>query len=78
SLPAGLRRDFPLVIVGRAGWGCEQLVARLRADESSSVRWLEYLPDHDVRALLQSASALVFASLCEGFGLPVVEAFASG
>ncbi|UEP48923.1 glycosyltransferase family 4 protein [Burkholderia ambifaria] len=78
SLPAGLRRDFPLVIVGRAGWGCEQLVARLRADESGSVRWLEYLPDHDVRALLQSASALVFASLCEGFGLPVVEAFASG
>ena len=27
---------------------------------------------------MQSASALVFASLCEGFGLPVVEAFASG
>ncbi|MGC3028687.1 glycosyltransferase family 4 protein [Burkholderia sp. DN3021] len=77
SLPAALRCDVPLVIVGRAGWGCEQLVARLRADDSGSVRWLQYLPDHDVRALMQSASALVFASLCEGFGLPVVEAFAS-
>jgi alpha-1,3-rhamnosyl/mannosyltransferase len=42
------------------------------------VRWLQYLPDFEVRALMQSASALVFASLCEGFGLPVVEAFAAG
>ncbi|MBN3733506.1 glycosyltransferase family 1 protein [Burkholderia sp. AU6039] len=78
SLPADLRRAIPLVIVGRAGWGCEQLVARLGAGGDGNVRWLQYLPDHDVRALMQSASALVFASLCEGFGLPVVEAFASG
>lgn len=79
SLPADLRREFPLVVVGRAGWGCESLVARLRASETEgSARWLQYLPDLDVRALMQSASALVFASLGEGFGLPVVEAFASG
>ncbi|CAD6509623.1 D-inositol-3-phosphate glycosyltransferase [Paraburkholderia hiiakae] len=79
SLPAGLRREVPLVVVGRAGWGCESLVARLRASETEGgARWLQYLPDFDVRALMQSASALVFASLCEGFGLPVVEAFASG
>ncbi|MEM5401971.1 glycosyltransferase family 1 protein [Paraburkholderia unamae] len=79
SLPARLRRDVPLVVVGRAGWGCESLVARLRASEAEgSARWLQYLPDFDVRALMQSATALVFASLCEGFGLPVVEAFASG
>lgn len=79
SLPAALRRDVPLVVVGRAGWGCEHVVARLRAMEAEhSVRWLQYLPDFDVRALMQSASALVFASLCEGFGLPVVEAFAAG
>lgn len=78
SLPLALRRDVPLVIVGRAGWGCEQLVARLRADDGGSIHWLQYLSDDDVRTLMQSASALVFASLCEGFGLPVVEAFASG
>ncbi|KVK77469.1 glycosyl transferase family 1 [Burkholderia cepacia] len=78
SLPVDLRREIPLVIVGRAGWGCEHLVARLRAEGDGCVRWLQYLPDHDVRALMQSASALVFTSLCEGFGLPVVEAFASG
>jgi glycosyltransferase involved in cell wall biosynthesis len=79
TLPAELRREIPLVVVGRAGWGCESLVARLRTLETEGcVRWLQYLPDFDVRALMQSASALVFASLGEGFGLPVVEAFASG
>ncbi|WP_028202143.1 glycosyltransferase family 4 protein [Paraburkholderia nodosa] len=78
SLPPGLRREFPLVVVGMAGWGCESLVARLRASETEgSARWLQYLPDFDVRVLMQSASALVFTSLGEGFGLPVVEAFAS-
>ncbi|MCP3709237.1 glycosyltransferase family 4 protein [Paraburkholderia sp. CNPSo 3274] len=79
SLPADLRREFPLVVVGMAGWGCESVVGRLRASETEGgTRWLQYLPDFEVRALMQSASALVFASLGEGFGLPVVEAFASG
>lgn len=77
-LPADWRRDIPLVVVGRPGWGCESLVARLSAMKAEgSARWLQYLPDFEVRALMQSASALVFASLCEGFGLPVVEAFAA-
>lgn len=79
ALPNRLRKEVPLIIVGRAGWGCETLVHRLsHPDNSSYVRWLQYLPDLEVRTLMQSANALVFPSLCEGFGLPVLEAFASG
>lgn len=79
ALPVGLQKDIPLVIVGRAGWGCETLVARLHDEAlAGRVYWLKYLPDLEVRALLQTAQALVFPSLYEGFGLPVVEAFASG
>jgi glycosyltransferase involved in cell wall biosynthesis len=77
SLPLALQKECPLVVVGRAGWGCEALVARLNRPDPR-VRWLAYLPDEEVRALLQTARALVFASLYEGFGLPVLEAFASG
>lgn len=79
ALPERVRKEVPLVIVGRAGWGCDALVSRLAGlDSKAYVHWLQYLPDLEVRALMQSAQALVFPSLCEGFGLPVVEAFASG
>ena len=79
ALPAQMQAEVPLVVVGRAGWGCETLVARLIDPKlGETVRWLQYLPDYEVRCLMQTAAALVFPSLCEGFGLPVVEAFASG
>lgn len=77
-LPMDKQKEIPLVIVGREGWGCETLVRRLKDNTlSGRVYWLKYLPEIDVRLLMQAASALVFPSLCEGFGLPVVEAFAS-
>ena len=73
-----LRQAHDLVIVGRNGWGSERLVQQLRQfPPDSGVRWLASIPDLDKRALLQSATALVFPSLSEGFGLPVLEAFAS-
>lgn len=80
-LPAHIRCEIPLVIVGRAGWGCTDLVARLmeyvdRGD--SGVKWLKEVADLEKRILMQNATALVFPSLYEGFGLPVLEAFASG
>ena len=39
---------------------------------------LGYLPDSDVRDLYRAASAFVFPSYCEGFGLPLLEAMACG
>ena len=79
ALPTSLQKEIPLVIVGRNGWGCEMLVSRLNDEDARGrVHWLKYLPDREVRLLMQTAEALVFPSLHEGFGLPVVEAFASG
>ncbi len=37
-----------------------------------------YLSDEDVRALIRQAGALVYPSLMEGFGLPVIEALSLG
>jgi alpha-1,3-rhamnosyl/mannosyltransferase len=78
TLPPAVRKENPLIIVGRDGWANEELLPRLRSLESRGEgRWLSYLPQSEVLALLQSAGALVFASLYEGFGLPVIEAFAA-
>jgi glycosyltransferase involved in cell wall biosynthesis len=78
TLPVAIRRRHPLVVVGREGWDVADLLPQLKAlEEAGEGQWLRYLPQEDVFALLQSASALVFASLYEGFGLPVIEAFAA-
>lgn len=78
SLPRDIKKKVPLVIVGRAGWGVDGLLQDIATAElSGTVRWLKYLPDFETRVLMQSACALVFPSLYEGYGLPVVEAFAS-
>lgn len=78
QLPAEVRKEHPLVIVGRDGWNNEDLLPELHALEARGEgRWLSYLPQSDVMALLQSAAALTFPSLYEGFGLPVIEAFAA-
>jgi glycosyltransferase involved in cell wall biosynthesis len=77
-LPEAVRKQHPLIVVGRDGWANEELIPQLKAlEERGEGRWLSYLPQSDVFALLQSAGALVFASLYEGFGLPVIEAFAA-
>ena len=78
SMPQAERQRVPLVIVGRAGWKCEAVLKMIDEDTSSgAVRWLQHVPEADLLAVVKSASALVFASLAEGFGLPVLEAFAA-
>jgi glycosyltransferase involved in cell wall biosynthesis len=78
ALPAALRARCPLLVVGRNGWGCDDLVAKLNAGTSDGpVRWLQSVNDFEKRVLMQRSTALVFPSLFEGFGLPVLEGFAS-
>ena len=78
ALPMEVRKRHPLIIVGRDGWANQDLIPQLQQlEQQGEGRWLSYLPQSEVFALLQSAAALVFASLYEGFGLPVIEAFAA-
>ncbi|SOD93764.1 Glycosyltransferase involved in cell wall bisynthesis [Blastococcus haudaquaticus] len=68
---AGTGRVPPLVLVGPAGWGPE-----ITADPGVHV--LPYLPAEELRGLVAGATALVFPSRYEGFGLPALEAMATG
>jgi alpha-1,3-rhamnosyl/mannosyltransferase len=80
-LAPDIRRERPLVIVGRAGWRCERLLAQIKdaQQRQEQVIWLNYVAGEDaLRSLYAGASVFVFPSLHEGFGIPVVEAFASG
>lgn len=78
-LPEALREQYPLVIVGMPGWRPEQLAEPLqRALATGQVRLLGYQTDTAIAELLAGARLLLFPSLYEGFGLPVLEAMASG
>ena len=73
------RNDHDLVIVGKKGWDTETLernIQKLHLNER--IKILEYVPEEDLVVILSSATALLFPSLYEGFGLPILEAMACG
>jgi alpha-1,3-rhamnosyl/mannosyltransferase len=79
GLPETIRTSTPLVIAGMKGWLSGDIEARLRKhEERGEVRWLGYVPARILPMLYSGASMLVYPSLYEGFGLPVLEAMASG
>ncbi|MEO4048056.1 glycosyltransferase family 1 protein [Pseudomonas sp. CAU 1711] len=78
-LPAAMRERYPLVLIGMPGWRTEQLEGPMRrAMAGGQVRLLGYQDDDCLAELYAGAHLLLFPSLYEGFGLPVLEAMASG
>lgn len=68
-----------LAIVGPSGWHTEALGERIHAlGLDGHVRLTGRVAEADLVELMQDARALVFPSLTEGFGLPVLEAMACG
>jgi alpha-1,3-rhamnosyl/mannosyltransferase len=47
-------------------------------NEREGLRVIENIPDNEIQALLSAATAFVYPSLYEGFGLPVLEAMQAG
>ena len=45
---------------------------------TGDVRWLDFVPRSHLRYILKTARISAFVSLCEGFGLPIIEAMACG
>ena len=78
QLPRGLAQDYPLVIAGKFAWDDGKILSDIQvAINEGRCIWLKYVSEAEKISLLQSATGLIFASLYEGFGLPIIEAFAS-
>jgi glycosyltransferase involved in cell wall biosynthesis len=67
-----LRWPLPLVVVGKTA------SAHMDQVKDMPVHFLQNLSDEQIRTLYQRSEALLYPSLAEGFGLPIVEALASG
>jgi alpha-1,3-rhamnosyl/mannosyltransferase len=79
ALPQKVRSTALLIVVGGKGWGhmvlptgAEQAVRR------GEIRFAGYVSKLQLRSLYRRASLLVFSSIYEGFGIPVIEALACG
>lgn len=78
-LPEPVRRRWPLVLAGYQGWGSGSLHDRIDAMARQGwLRYLGYVSSSDLPGLFAGARSFLFPSLYEGFGLPVLEAMASG
>jgi alpha-1,3-rhamnosyl/mannosyltransferase len=71
--------DVELVFVGRVHGAPEALLRELERGRAEGwLHHLGYVPRSDLRALLADATCMAYPSLYEGFGLPILEALASG
>lgn len=75
ALPAG----WKLVLAGGAGYGVEEVRARLeRSPRRADIEMPGYVTPAELEALYDRASIFAFPSLGEGFGIPVLEAMVRG
>ena len=79
GLPAALRQRYPLVLAGMVGWNTEALMKSAQDLMSrGELRLLGYVADGVIPSLYAGAAAFCYPSRYEGFGLPALEAMASG
>ena len=85
NIPAALRgfarledRRVRLVIAGRGDWFEPLSTLARKLGVHGRITFRQRASDDEILSLLQGARALVFPSLVEGFGLPLIEAMSAG
>lgn len=79
-LSKDIRKNRPLVIVGRKGWNCEEILNKMNIKiQKKELYWFSDVNTiSELKDFYKGAGVFVYPSLFEGFGLPILEAFASG
>lgn len=72
---AKLHQDYLFIIVGNKNL---KVFSKINIHETQNLKWAGYVNDEELKALYHNAEAFVFPSFYEGFGIPPLEAIASG
>lgn len=73
------KSDLDLVLVGKFGWLYKPIIERInKSPIKNRIHLLNYVPLDDLVRIYKLAEFLVYPSIYEGYGVPVLEAMASG
>lgn len=79
SLPENIKKEYVLVHAGPAGWNNSSISDQFdKLTATGELIALGYIDEADLATLYSAATCLVYPSIYEGFGLPILEAMASG
>ena len=79
KLPKAIQKECPLVIAGAPGWKNSALLKQIQQlQQQHPIHLLPYVADALLPYLYAGARVFAYPSVYEGFGLPVLEALASG
>jgi glycosyltransferase involved in cell wall biosynthesis len=83
SLNQAVTSSYRFVFVGRYGWGptFEEMINTFKLHHLVNldrISWQGYVDEISKASLLAGASALIYPSFFEGFGLPILEAMSAG
>ncbi|MFZ7332658.1 glycosyltransferase family 4 protein, partial [Avibacterium avium] len=68
------RTNCKLVVLGKNGWLFENEESFFKSNKTNKIVRINYSDFYDMMTLLKGSKALIFPSIYEGFGLPVLEA----
>lgn len=78
-LPVAIRQRWPLMVTGGSGWLSDAVTGMMeKGSREGWVHYLGFVPEEELPFLYAGAALFVYPSIYEGFGLPPVEAMASG
>lgn len=65
-----------LILIGRMAWGTDEVENLIHTHKD--IRYLGLLPESEKNSWIKNALCLTYISVFEGFGIPLLEAFAMG
>lgn len=76
-LPKSLKDEYKLVLAGFKGWENKEIMEQIEFNKDY-IHYLGFITDEQLAKVYNKATCFVFPSFYEGFGLPPIEAMASG